>query len=424
MAFHVTSGGRTYKNKPHPTAQPTVRKQSFSLYPKQYDFVQDSHANIAYIAGRGAGKTFAGIVKDFLYAMEHPGARVLVCAPSYTLLRDNARQTFLDICPRDYIVRYSMKENSVALRNGSIIWFRSLDQPDLLRGYTVAAVHIDEAGSVSKEASDIVRACLRQPGYPLQRWLTTTPKGKNWIWAEFERDKDEDHNLYRARSSDNPHLPKNFEQSMGYTGLFYKQEILGLFESFEGLVYPTFSRDLIIGVQSRNDFGRTVAGVDFGYTDPACIEVVGQSKDRTCLTVCDEYYVKNVTIDDHIKAAKDLKERWDIKMFVCDPSRPDSIEMFRRAGLPVTKGHNDILGGITKVASYLPADPEKPEESRLTVSIACKNLVAEFEQYGFATNPDGEVIKEKPLDQSNHACDALRYATVYLAQSSRRDIYF
>jgi phage terminase large subunit len=302
-----------------------------------------------------------------------------------------------------------------------VVWFRSLDQPDLLRGYTVAAVHIDEAGSVSKEASDIVRACLRQPGYPLQRWLTTTPKGRNWIWAEFDRDRDNDHALYRARSSDNPHLPNNFEDSLGYTGLFYRQEILGLFESFEGLVYPTFNRNLIVPVPHKADFSRIVAGVDFGYHDASTIVVVGEMKDKSLMAI-DEYWAERVTIDDHIKAARALKERWDITAFYCDPSRPDSIEMFRRAGLPVHKADNDLLGGITKVASYLPDEDGNGE--RLHVSITCKNLVMEFENYGFQTDVEGTVTKEKPIDSWNHCLDSLRYGTMALAKRGRRDIWF
>lgn len=400
-------------------------EQEFKFYDSQYDFVVDESKWQAFIAGRGAGKSFAGCVKDIVHAEEFPGSEGAVCAPSYPMLRDTTRKTVLSMLRRDQVKRYSRVENVLELKNGSIIYFRSLDNPDSVRGLNLSFVHIDEAGYVTKEAWDILKACLRQPGFPHRAWITSTPKGKNWIYDEWVANPTPQHSIHRARSSDNLHLPDGFEDSLGYSGVFFLQEILGSFESFEGLVYPTYRRDLVQPLPSEPKFKKVIAGVDWGYRDPAVIIVVGQTWDKS-LVVLDEFYKRGITIDEHLSVAKEFRDKWRIRRFHADPSRPDAIDLFTKGGLRVAKAQNDILAGVAKVASYLPKGRE--DAGRLLIAPSCIETINEFEEYSYPQAPEGtrqtKNYGEKPIDIKNHTMDALRYAVMAFAGGAERHIYY
>ena len=53
-----------------------------------------------------------------------------------------------------------------------------------------------------------------------QAWITGTPKGRNWIWDEWVKSKDDRHTLYRFRTDENPTLDIDFVHSLGYEGKF------------------------------------------------------------------------------------------------------------------------------------------------------------------------------------------------------------
>lgn len=394
------------------TAREAPVRISADLYDVQEQFLFDERPYPALIAGRGAGKTHVGCLKDLHYALAHPGAFLVVAAPSFPMLRETTRRTFLGLCPKEIIVRFNQQENLLELAGGSQILFRSLDNPDSVRGLNAAAVHVDEAAFCTSEAWRIIKATVRQPGYPRQAWITSTPKGRNWIWEEWEAQPTAEHVLYRARSSYNPALPADFEGSLGYSGAFYEQEVLGEFVGFEGLVYPSFSRGYVQQAPQRPAASRrTVAGVDFGFRDPAVILVLIDRGDHR-YHVAEEWYARAVTIEEHIAAALDMAARWGIERFCADPSRPDSIALMQRAGLPVYGADNDILTGISTVTTLFAERPDG--EAGLLIDPSCVNLIAELESYQWPDAKPTRNAGERPLDLNNHAADSLRYACMWL----------
>ena len=124
-----------------------------------------------------------------------------------------------------------------------------------------------------------------------------------------------------------------------------------------------------------------------------------------------------------IKVAKCLHKLYSIKTFVCDPSAPGNIEAFKLAGLPAEKAFNDISLGIQAVESRLKVQPDgHPRIALLRGSktdpdpyLAKEHkptcLEDETELYSWPKNAAGKPVKEKPVDDNNHAADAMRYAT-------------
>lgn len=72
----------------------------------------------------------------------------------------------------------------MTLPTGGSVLYRSLDDPDNARGWTVDGVVIDEAGFVKKEAwYDVIHPMLIDTnGWSL---IMGTPNGMTWFWTEF-----------------------------------------------------------------------------------------------------------------------------------------------------------------------------------------------------------------------------------------------
>jgi hypothetical protein len=74
---------------------------------------------------------------------------------------------------------------------GGMIVFRSLDNPDNVRGYTADGVVMDEAAFLKGEAwYEVLRPMLIDTGG--WAWGIGTPKGRNWFFNEFHKAADHD----------------------------------------------------------------------------------------------------------------------------------------------------------------------------------------------------------------------------------------
>jgi len=212
----------------------TVRVQ---LTPEQREFAAGDAPLVALVGGRGSGKTFAGAYR--LLRRAEPGRTYLVVAPTYTMLRDFAWPTLLDIGRQIgciHAVRHARM--SVTLVGGAEILFRTADRPDRLRGLSVAGAWLDEASLMPREVYDVVLFTLRQSP---RAWLaaTFTPKGlRHWTYQRFGRG--EGCRLIHAPTRSNPFLPDDFLRLVQReaSGRLAEQELEGRFVSLDGAEWP------------------------------------------------------------------------------------------------------------------------------------------------------------------------------------------
>ena len=290
--------------------------------------------------------------------------------------------------------------------NGEVL-FRSADDPERLRGPNLSWVWIDEGALCHEMTWPIAIGRLREGGKAGPCWLTTTPKGRNWVWREFVERQRDGYEVFRARTADNPHLAPQFlaDLEAAYTGTFARQELLGEFVAFEGLVYEEFDRAVHIA-EPPEEFVEVVAGVDWGYTNPAVILVVGLDGDGRA-SVVSEYYQRRQRIGEIVEAARALAGQWDIVTFYCDPSEPANIAEMQEAGLNAVAANNAVSEGIQRVKARLAvADDGRP---RLTASSQCVYLASEFESYCWKRLRGLGVLKDEPEKANDHVMDALRY---------------
>lgn len=384
---------------------------TYRLHNAQMRFHRSPAKYRAFLGGIGSGKTFMGCLEAVLYAINHPGSLGMVIAPSFPMLRDSTMRKFWEIMPRELIETWKESTKELKLINGSEILFRSADNPESLRGPNLAWIYGDEASLWKRMVWDIAAGRLRQPGFPQRAWVTCTPKGFNWVYAQFVWSRTGDHALIHCPTTDNyRNLPEDYVRALQaqYSGIFFKQEILGEFVAFEGLVYPEFSVDHILD-ENPEWFSprRTVAGLDFGFNNPTAIAVVALDGDERAV-VTDEHYQRQMSLNQLINACLDLKDRHNVEMFYCDPSEPANIKALNDAGVPAVAARNDVQPGITEVAGRWRVQDDR--RARLYVRSRCANLVSEIQQYRYNEEVEGKTVKEEPIKVNDHACDALRYA--------------
>ena len=385
-------------------------ERRIKLYPAQHDFLTSEARFTAFVGGIGSGKTFAGCVKALQHCSE-PGLGLIV-APTYPMLRDATLRMFRQVAG-SAILNFHRGEMRADVGQGEVL-FRSADDPERLRGPNLSWAYIDEAALNHSMTWPVVIGRLREGGKAGPCWLTTTPKGRNWVWSEFIEKPREGYEVFRARTADNPHLAPQFliDLEAAYTGTFARQELLGEFVAFEGLVYEEFDRAVHI-VEPPDEFVEVIAGVDWGYSNPAVILVVGLDGDKRACAV-DEFYQRRRRIGEIVEAAQGLAEQWGIVTFYCDPSEPANIAEMQQAGLDAVAANNAVSEGIQRIKARLAvAEDGRP---RLTATPQCVYLASEFESYCWKRLRGLGVLKDEPEKANDHVMDALRY--VILATDS------
>ncbi len=268
-----------------------TRRVTIDLYGAQEDFVHDEHRLSAFIGGIGSGKSYGGAVKA-LGEFGRPGLGVVV-APTYPMLRDATWRTAIEVWAPliQEVVRHEMR---ITLRGGADVLFRSADNPDRLRGPNASWAWIDEASLCRADTWTIVIGRLRSRGEVGRAWVTTTPRGPNWVYDVFVRNATEETAVFRASTRANPFVPEAFAAGLvgQYTGRMARQELGGEFlADVPGALWQRALLDQS-RVWAAPDLARVVVAVDPAMTsgessDETGIVVAGKGKDGHCYVLAD-----------------------------------------------------------------------------------------------------------------------------------------
>ena len=181
---------------------------------------------------------------------------------------------------------------------GSEVIFRTLENPERLRGPNLAWFAIDELTYAREDAWTRMMGRLRHPlAKRLCGCAVWTPKGYDWVYRLFVEHQDPDYRLVQATPRENVHLPDDFYDRLksSYSERFYRQEVLGQYLDLQGgNAYYAFSEKNIAPQEYRDNLPICWA-LDFNV-DPLCsvifqmeeaIDPIWQKKRKT-LRVIDE----------------------------------------------------------------------------------------------------------------------------------------
>ena len=187
-------------------------------------FWADTAKYRAFVAGIGAGKTFAGAVEIL---RQEPGSTGMVLAPSFPMLRRASLKTFEDLVrPTGLIKSFNRAEMRMELAGGRTVFWASADNPDSLRGPSLGWIWLDEAALMTSETWLIALGRLRKA--PGRMWATTTPRGtRHWL---YELVRDGRVSVTNASSASNVFNPADYVESISVGSAdWQRQEVLGEF---------------------------------------------------------------------------------------------------------------------------------------------------------------------------------------------------
>lgn len=252
------------------------------------------------MSGRGAGKTFAGAKYLHRAAMDNPGLRCRLLAPTYNDAVASCiegESGILNLAAGEVQWLPTHAGGSILKwRNGSVCYVLGLWAPrdlDRLRAITNVSLDWFEEAAAIPVLDEAVKLAKFSRRGKNARWIaTTTPRPRPTI---REWNEDEDIVKTKATSHDNPHTPEEWRQSLeddfGGTRLG-QQEIEGeLVEDVDGSLWKfewlARSRVPLEHLEDL-EFDEVAVGVDpANSTGTTGIVIVGRTSDDHLWVIAD-----------------------------------------------------------------------------------------------------------------------------------------
>ena len=398
-----------------------ILKVKYKPHGRQIEFgkLLDAKKKIVlFYGGIRSGKTYAG-ARELLKCIYRRGAigkgLSWIVSPTYPMSQVVEKE-FEDACDlgggNSLIIRKYVGNHEYLLLppNNSgkpyRVAIKTAEHPDRLRGASLDYIWMDEAAFMDKEAFRILLGRVLDSKGPI--FMTTTPKGMNWVYEEVYKKQETDDRIGAVKcvTSDNPYLDAiDIEHLRSqYSVQFAKQELGAEFVAFDGLVYSNFdfNRHVIEPINNIPNDAEIVCGIDAGFKDPFVVLWAMKYKDR--YYIMDEYFATMRTMENHAINIKKHFLNGQVLRRWMDPSAAQESYDLNAQKINTFPAKNDIRAGINSVARMIELD-------RLFITRNCINTLREIGQYQYKEKNDKNV-GEEPQDINNHCMDALRY-TIY-----------
>jgi PBSX family phage terminase large subunit len=387
----------------------------------QRAFFDSTAPEILYSGAMGAGKSRIGCEKILDLALRYPGAQfAIVRKTNHSLAATTERTWWRDVMRHAVFRGRNKAERWVEVAQGnnepSRIWFMGLDAdpdtgtPSKIGSFDGAAIFADEAVELTLADWIMLLGRLRDPHMPWHQLMAATNPGapNHWLKVRFTPPLLGQREYYHATAADNRFLPADYKRSIAALPDNVHGRRLGRGEwvMAEGAIYPPLDPDQIR--PAPEVLKRVVAGIDWGFVHAFACEIVGVTGSGR-IAVLGEVYRKGTLLEDIVPGLLRLQEALGIEAFYADPSEPEYIATCQRRGLQVVPATNAVLPGINAVAAAM--------KQGMTIDPACAGLLTELPNYRWAPERTTDGFKEKPVEEGDDACDALRYAVMALKES-------
>lgn len=366
------------------------------LYHKNYYSKADTIVNQG---GTSSGKTYAILQVLFTKALEEE-CTITVVGQDIPNLKVGAFRDALDIINSDesikqQIFHYNRSDRIFTFKNKSIMEFNSYDNQQDAKSGKRDYLFVNEANGIPYNMYEQLSLRTRK-----QVYIDYNPDTSFWVHEKIiPLDTTE---LIISDHRHNPFLSSKVREKI--EALKERDESLwkvyarGITGRIEGLVLKKW----YVLNESFEDKKLIGYGIDFGFSnDPSTlIEVRMQDGDLWIKELIYETGLTNQDISDRMEALGVSKGA----LIVADSAEPKSIEELRRRNWTVDgvkKGKDSVMFGINLLKGY-----------KINVNSSSTNLIKELEQYRWKVDKNGNTLNV-PIDEYNHAIDALRYLIMH-----------
>ena len=285
----------------------------------------------------------------------------------------------------------------------------------LIQGRTLAGVMFDEVALQTR--SFVEQAMARCSVEGSRYWFNCNPDSPNhWFYKEWIKETQRHNALYlHFELDDNPALSQAIKDRYRatYSGVFYDRYIKGLWAAADGIIYPMFHKGKHMVKSKPRPYSKYYVSIDYGTSNPTSMGLWGAYGGKW-YRIADSYYDGRKqnprTDEEHYRELERLVAE-NIKMqnpfaavqaVIVDPSAVSFIQTIKRHGrFRVKPAENDVVEGICNTATELNA-------KRLLFCDCCHNIFEEFGAYVWDKKAS-ERGEDKPVKQSDHAMDDMRY---------------
>ncbi len=386
----------------------------------QFKYITTDAKFPALVAGFGAGKTEAAVLRCIIGKLRNPETNRGFYEPTYDLIRMIAWQRFEEILTAmeiPYVLRKS-PINCIDLgRYGQII-FRSMDNINRIIGYEHADADIDELDTLkSDDAAAAFRAIMarnrqvKPNGEPNTIGVTTTPEGFKFVYKTWKKEPKPDYQIIQAPTDSNPHLPPDYIENLK---AIYPSQLLQAYTQGEfvnltqGTVYTGYDREGNDSNEEVIEGEWLLVGMDFNVTAMSAVVYVQRD---------DAYHAVDelVRIYDTPAMITALQQRYPEHNIIVYPDASggsrktvdasiSDISLLESAGFEIRAHKKNPL-----VKDRVMAANSAFESGAVMVNSAkCQELTGNLEQLSYDAN--GSPDKSSGLD---HLIDAATYPIAY-----------
>lgn len=437
-----------------------IKETKFTLFPKQAEFLfglpesEFSKSKIpidisCYQGGVGSGKTYCGSLKGLFLALKYPGIKGFVGASTQDLIDNTTKVQYID-----HLENIGMKEGvhywwedrktKLCFINGSLIYFKTLSNPDQFRSYNLGFVEFEEGSLIDEGAFIILLTRLRQP--VRQEWdkhfhytffIHSNPGGmRGWIYKRFinPKTREPSYRYVTASTRENIYLHSGYIEIMEQA--FSKDQVQELVEGKDldydnTVAFPDFNEFNIRDNIKFNPKEELILTCDFNYNPMAWYLVQHYNG---IWVVLQEIVIDNITTKDCCKYAQQAIDKYGVKSFTIMGDAQGRqqktngsdygimLAYFQQRGYnvmtriqkanPLIKERLAVLRGLIRNAKG---------ERRLFVDSSCKRLIYNFDACrnqlsngGLHGPSDREIQKDNNLKYLIHPIDAISYPMWYM----------
>ena len=355
----------------------------------------------AIVGGTSAGKTISILMVLIDKCIKTPKLEVSVVGESIPSLRRGALKDWEKIMKdtnRWIEGNFNKSTLKYTFTNGSYIEFFSVDDETRIRGARRDCLFVNEANNISYDA--YLQLSIRTIGHQYLDW---NPSHKFWYYTELQgRDDVEEITLtYKDNEALSPEIVKQLEsyREKALTSTYWSNWVSTYLDGELGKTEGNIYQDYNV-IDKIPEEAKTICyALDFGYSqDPSALVHILKYNDE--IIVDEVIYQKGLLNSDISNIMKTYGVKGEI---FADSSEPKSIQEIKRHGFNirgVEKGRDSVVFGIQLV-----------QQQKLNITRRSKNILDELDNYTWKKSRDGG-YDNTPIDNFNHALDALRYGIV------------
>jgi len=300
-----------------------IEVQGFTPHPKQNELIElcldKTTKYIVASVGRQWGKSFLGMNILLKWILEDNGSIGMWVAPIFAQSKKVFEELSNSLAGSGLTKAINKSELTISFINGSIIYFRSAERENNLRGYTNTYLVVDEAGYIKDNVwNEVLRATVLVKGKKVL--FLSTPKGRNWFYNLALRGDSEDYIQYktfRGSSFDSPFITEQelLEAKMSLPDNIYRQEILAEFLDGGGEVFSNLNINCSLTQYPPKDANeRYYAGLDIGRANDYTVLTILNAKGDVVRIYRERQNSWNMIVSEVVKNLREFNARCNIEI--------------------------------------------------------------------------------------------------------------